>query len=101
MEQICRLLEASLVPNGEIQKKVLSEMQQLGKRPDFLVALSRIFVELEAKSINIRQSAGIHLKILLKQNSEVCLVDQATEAFYTHMQVIHASDASDIKWLRH
>ncbi|CAE6969215.1 TRN1, partial [Symbiodinium sp. CCMP2456] len=99
MEQICGLLEASLVPNGELQKKVLSSMQQLGKRPDFLVALSRIFVELEAKSIHIRQSAGVHLKNFLKQSSEVCLVDEATEAFLC-MQVMKAL-SHPAKILRH
>ncbi|CAE7356742.1 Tnpo1 [Symbiodinium necroappetens] len=99
MEQICGLLEASLMPNGDLQKKVLSSMQQLGKRPEFLVALSRIFVELEEKSIHIRQSAGIHLKNLLKQNSEVCFVDQATEAFLC-MQVMKAL-SHPTKILRH
>ena len=100
LDPICALLEASLVPNGEVQRRVLNSMQQLRKQPGFLAALSKIFVELESKSIHVRQSAGIYLKNLLKQNGqEGCQIDQEEERILC-IQVMKALGNS-VKILRH
>ena len=68
-QHLCALLEASLVPNGEVQKKVLQTMQQFSKRPSFTKALVWVFAESEA-AVHIRQSAGICLKNKLKQDQD-------------------------------
>ena len=69
-QEICTLLEASLVPNGEVQKRVLQAMHQLRKMPGFTVALVSVF-ESDAAELHIRQSAGICLKNQLKAGAAI------------------------------
>ena len=71
LEQISALLEFSLIPNGEVQRRVLESLQQLSKRPGFLGNACRIFAESEEKPLHVRQSAGLCTKNLLRRHSDV------------------------------
>ena len=69
--EISSLLEASLIPNGDVQKKVLESLQHLSKRQGFLATVCRIFAESEEKPLHVRQSAGLCTKNLLRRQIDV------------------------------
>ena len=71
LEEISSLLEASLIPSGDVQRRVLESLRILCKRPGFLASACRIFAECEEKPAHVRQSAGICTKNLLRKMTDV------------------------------
>ena len=82
LQEISSLLEASLIPNGDVQRRVLESLQQLSKRQGFLATACHIFAECEEKPArmcwlflalgeDVRQSAGFCTKNLLRRQIDV------------------------------
>ncbi|KAL8543780.1 hypothetical protein ACS0TY_004364 [Phlomoides rotata] len=62
LREICGLLEQQMAPSSEDKSVIWQRLQHYSQFPDFNNYLAFIFARAEAKSVEVRQAAGLFLK---------------------------------------
>ncbi|XP_073306992.1 transportin-1-like [Primulina huaijiensis] len=92
LREICVLLEKQMAPSSDDKSQIFQKLQQYSQFPDFNNYLAFIFARVEAKSIEIRQAAGLLLKNNLRSALKTML---PTNQQYLKSELLPCIGAAD------